>query len=108
MKKNRARQERKNILDEYRLSNLSGAQFCRNKKIHLQTFYIWLRKEKSIENESKLKFVSLSVEESAPKITSSRTEKKEGIILKTKNGNFLKIPLSISASWVSSLLKELM
>ena len=108
MKKNKTRQERKNILDEYRLSGLSGAQFCRNKKIHLQTFYSWLKKEKSIKNENELKFVSLSVEESEPKIISRRIQKKDRIILKTKNGNFLKIPLSISASWVSSLLKELM
>ena len=107
MAKNKTLQERKEILEEYRNSNTSGTKFCAERKLNSKTFYGWIKKENQKKVKNKLDFIPLSVQDNSKEIKTINKQTCEKIILKTKEGVYLKIPQTVSASWISSLLKDL-
>lgn len=106
MKRNVSKQKRQLYLEEYSKSGLTKAQFCRINNLRLQTFYSWFRIDKK-EGKNKLNFIPLSVKNHTQEIIPSKKKFIDKIILKTSSGISLKLPATISTSWLSALLKEL-
>jgi len=96
----------KKILASYRNSSLSQKDFCSENKLSTSTLYSWITKEKL--KEKKLDFVSVSIAEKSFKTPDFKQESYEKLVLKINSGISLELPDSISPSWLSSLLKEML
>jgi len=106
MRKSTSKQERALYIEEYYKSGLSKTKFCREKGLRLETFYNWFSSAK-LKEKSKLAFVPLSIKNPEQEKIPFKEPVAEKIFLKTLSGISLEFPTSISASWLSFLLKEL-
>ena len=111
MNKIRSEQEIKKLLSEYSSSGLSKVDFCKEKKVALQTLYYWLKNpektKKKTNNKEPLNFIPVHLDEKNSKIKIMHENSSEKISLKTSTGIFIEFPLSIQIQWLSSLIKEL-
>ena len=89
------------ILDSWRSSGLSQAEFCRKQKITVSTFYYWSRKFSETKAKSaKVKTRSASVKENPafveitiPKADSQSKTKAQVFRITTSYGAVMEIPL---------------
>ncbi len=109
MKIQRSPEEKIKLIQKYAQSGLSQTEFCKKNNLALASFNHWLLKKKTISKsvKQKLNFVPLSVEDEFQENPKIKTQVLEKITLKTLSGIALELPISVSTSWLSSLLKEL-
>ena len=109
MKIQRSPEEKIKLIQKYVQSGLSQTEFCKKNNLALTSFNHWLLKKKTISKsiKQKLNFVPLSVDDEFQENPKIKTPVLEKITLKTLSGIALELPISVSTSWLSSLLKEL-
>lgn len=92
------------VIDDYRKSGLSVAEFSQQRRINLHTLRYWLKKHPvTTEERPSGLFAEVRRESrSEEKLSSS-----ESIVLVLASGVRLEIPSSVSGGWVAGLLKEL-
>ena len=105
MRKKKTIQEMREIVERYNKSNLTKKQFCIEQNLSHITFYKWYRRINPKKN--KLIFTPVFINDSESKSISGKTISIEKITLNTSSKFYLEFPLSISPTWLSSLLKEL-
>ncbi len=109
MKIQRSPEEKIKLINLYQQSGLSQTEFCKKNNLALTSYNNWLLKKKTISKsiKQKLNFVPLSVDDEFQENPKIKTQVLEKITLKTLSGISVELPISISTSWLSSLLKEL-
>jgi len=111
----RTPEEIQRILKHYPSSGLSKTKFCQQYKISENALYKWIKLNKENSN---FNFIPVAIKQNCNHTLQHEEEAKDNFInnkildhseikIEIKTGIIIKIPTTISPSWLSSLIKEL-
>jgi transposase-like protein len=106
----RDNEERAEIMDLYRESGLSKAQFARDYGIRYKTFCSWFKSEKLLSDEAQDEAGAIfyEVECNEARFTSPASEaEKDRLEIYYPNGVVVKVPHSFGVEKVSALVKQI-